>query len=122
MKRILRNIPRVTLPIWTWVILLGLTSGLLSACQTQSESLALAGPGEEEVSEGEDFLDGMVDLRNMLPIIHICGTHMVFEAGGYVLDRNGNRFNSSLEPENMMNFVAASNETLARQILARFLK
>ncbi len=66
------------------------------------------------------YLDGMVDLRNMLPIIHLCGTHMVFEAGGYVLDMNGNRFSSSLESENMMNFVAASNETLARQILARF--
>ncbi len=66
------------------------------------------------------YLDGMVDLRNLLPIIHVCGTHMVFEAGGYVLDRNGKRFNSSLEPENMMNFVAASNETLAKQILARF--
>jgi myo-inositol-1(or 4)-monophosphatase len=66
------------------------------------------------------FLDGMVDLRDMLPIIHLCGTHMVFEAGGYVLDKNGNRFNSLLDPEVMMNFVAASNETLARAILARF--
>ena len=66
------------------------------------------------------FLDGMVDLRDMLPIIHLCGTHMVFEAGGFVLDQNGNRFCEPLEPEKMMNFVAASNETLARQILARF--
>ncbi len=66
------------------------------------------------------FLDGMVDLRDMLPIIHLCGTHMVFEAGGFVLDQSGNRFHSSLEPEKMMNFVAASNETLARDILARF--
>jgi len=66
------------------------------------------------------FLDAMVDLRDMLPIIHLCGTHMVFESGGFVLDQNGNRFNSSLEPEKMMNFVAASNEALAQQILARF--
>ncbi|MFX1560327.1 MAG: inositol monophosphatase family protein [Promethearchaeota archaeon] len=65
-------------------------------------------------------LDGMVDLRDMLPIIHLCGTHMVFEAGGFVIDQNGNRFSSPLEPERMMNFVAASNEKLARQILARF--
>jgi fructose-1,6-bisphosphatase/inositol monophosphatase family enzyme len=63
------------------------------------------------------YLDGMVDLRDMLPIIHLCGTHMVFEAGGFVLGQDGNRFHSSLEPEMMMNFVAASNETLARQIL-----
>ncbi|MHA1963066.1 MAG: inositol monophosphatase family protein [Candidatus Thorarchaeota archaeon] len=66
------------------------------------------------------YLDGMVDLRDMLPIIHLCGTHMVFEAGGFVLGHNGNRFHSSLEPEKMMNFVAASNETLARQILDSF--
>ena len=65
-------------------------------------------------------LDGMVDLRDMLPIIHLCGTHMVFEAGGFVLDQNGNRYCSPLEPERMMNFVAASNESLAHQILAKF--
>ena len=62
----------------------------------------------------------MVDLRDMLPIIHLCGTHMVFEAGGFVIDQDGNRFKSILNPDRMMNFVAASNETLARQILARF--
>lgn len=66
-------------------------------------------------------LDGMVDMRNMLPIIHLCGTHMVFEAGGFVIDPNGERFNCSLEPEKMMNFVAASNEVLARQILDAFM-
>jgi fructose-1,6-bisphosphatase/inositol monophosphatase family enzyme len=66
------------------------------------------------------FIDGMVDLRNMLPIIHICGTHMVFEAGGYVLDQHGNRFCKPLEQDAKMNFVAASNENLARKILARF--
>jgi myo-inositol-1(or 4)-monophosphatase len=66
------------------------------------------------------FLDAMVDLRNMLPIIHLSGTHMVFEAGGFVLDKDGNRFQSSLEPDKMMNFVAASNEMLAREILAKF--
>ena len=66
------------------------------------------------------FLDGMVDLRNMLPIIHLSGTHMVFEAGGYVIDPNGNRFVSSLQQDEMMNFVAASNEELAKQILHKF--
>ncbi len=66
------------------------------------------------------YLDAMVDLRDMLPIIHLSGTHMVFEAGGYVLNQNGNRFCELLELDKMMNFVAASNETLARQILARF--
>ena len=66
------------------------------------------------------FLDGMVDLRDMLPIIHLCGTHMVFEAGGFVIDQSGKRFCRPLEPKIMMNFVAASNEPLARHILARF--
>lgn len=66
------------------------------------------------------FLDGMVDLRNMLPIIHLCGTHIVFEAGGYVIDADGNRYTSSLQHDEMMNFVAASNEELAKQILQEF--
>jgi len=66
-------------------------------------------------------LDAMVDLRNMLPIIHLCGTHMVFEAGGFVLDKNGERFCSSLEQDIMMNFVAASDELLAKQILDAFM-
>ncbi len=66
------------------------------------------------------FLDGMVDLRNMLPIIHLCGTHMVFEAGGYVMDPQEKRFTSSLQHDEMMNFVAASNKELARQILREF--
>ncbi|MFW9787247.1 MAG: inositol monophosphatase family protein [Candidatus Thorarchaeota archaeon] len=66
------------------------------------------------------FIDGMVDLRDMLPIIHLCGTHMVFESGGFVVDQNGGRFCAPLRPEVMMNFVAASSENLARQILAKF--
>jgi len=45
---------------------------------------------------------------------------MVFEAGGYVMGLDGKRFVSSLEPEMMMNFVAASNEELARKILNEF--
>ncbi len=64
------------------------------------------------------FLDAMVDMRNMLPIIHLCGTHMVFEAGGYVINPQGKRFSTSLDPDVMMNFVAASNEQLAKQILS----
>jgi len=67
------------------------------------------------------YLDAMVDLRNMLPIIHVSGTHMVCEAGGFVLDQNGKRFCSSLEQDVMMSFVAASNEALARQILDAFI-
>jgi myo-inositol-1(or 4)-monophosphatase len=67
------------------------------------------------------LLDGMVDLRNMLPIIHLSGIHMVFEAGGYVIDSNGMRFCSEINQNVMMNFVAASSEGLARQILRAFL-
>ena len=32
-------------------------------------------------------LDAMVDLRDILPIVHVSGTHIVFEAGGYVIDQ-----------------------------------
>jgi myo-inositol-1(or 4)-monophosphatase len=66
------------------------------------------------------ILDGMVDLRNMLPIIHLSGTHMVFEAGGYVVDSQGKRFCSEIHQSSMMNFVAASSEELAKQILRAF--
>ena len=66
------------------------------------------------------LLDGMVDMRSKLPVIHICGTHMVFEAGGFILDQRGERFCIPLEQETMMNFVAASNRELARLILETF--
>ncbi|TXT57391.1 MAG: Inositol-1-monophosphatase [Candidatus Thorarchaeota archaeon] len=62
-------------------------------------------------------LDAMVDLRNMLPIIHVSGTHMVREAGGFILSENKERFVLPLESKYMMSFVAASNEQLAQQIL-----
>jgi myo-inositol-1(or 4)-monophosphatase len=65
-------------------------------------------------------LDAMVDMRNKLPIIHICGTHMVFEAGGFVLDQRGERFRIPLGQGAIMNFVAASNKELARLILDTF--
>jgi len=45
---------------------------------------------------------------------------MVFEARGYVIGLDGKRFVSSLEPDAMMNFVAASSEELAKQILKSF--
>ncbi|MHA1958612.1 MAG: inositol monophosphatase family protein [Candidatus Thorarchaeota archaeon] len=66
-------------------------------------------------------LDGMVDMRNLLPIVHLCGIHMVFEAGGHVVGMDGYRFARSLEPDVMMSFVAASNENLAVQILENHL-
>ena len=66
------------------------------------------------------LLDAMVDMRNKLPIIHVSGTHMVFEAGGFVLDQRGEKFCSPLRQGTMMNFVAASNEELARLILDTF--
>lgn len=65
-------------------------------------------------------LDGMVDLRGLLPIVHVCGTHMVLEAGGYVVEENGSKFCLSIDPDVRMSFVAANNEILARSILAAF--
>ncbi|MBD3406431.1 MAG: hypothetical protein GF411_09995 [Candidatus Lokiarchaeota archaeon] len=61
-------------------------------------------------------LDAMVDLRDMLPIIHVSGTHMVSEAGGYILGEGGDRFVMSLDSQYMMNFIAASDESLAQSI------
>ncbi|MFW9848432.1 MAG: inositol monophosphatase family protein [Candidatus Thorarchaeota archaeon] len=65
-------------------------------------------------------LDAMIDLRNILPIIHVSGTHMVFEAGGYVLDINGNRFSQSFDMNRRMSFVAARDEKLAQKLLYEF--
>jgi myo-inositol-1(or 4)-monophosphatase len=65
-------------------------------------------------------LDAMVDLREMLPVVHVCGTHMVTEAGGYVLEQSGERLCLPLDLNRRMSFVAASDETLARDILRAF--
>jgi len=65
-------------------------------------------------------LDAMVDLRDILPIVHVSGTHMVFEAGGFVVDRMGDRLNLPIKLEQRMSFVAASNEKTARGILNMF--
>jgi fructose-1,6-bisphosphatase/inositol monophosphatase family enzyme len=65
-------------------------------------------------------LDGMADLRGLLPIVHVCGTHVVFEAGGFVLEEGGERFSLPIEPDVRMSFVAANNEKLARDILNAF--
>ncbi len=65
-------------------------------------------------------LDAMVDLRNILPIVHVSGTHMVFEAGGFVVDHKGGRLNLTIDLEQRMSFVAASNENTARGILNLF--
>jgi myo-inositol-1(or 4)-monophosphatase len=65
-------------------------------------------------------LDAMVDLRDILPIVHVCGTHMVFEAGGFVIDQMGDRLNLPVKLEQRMSFIAASNEKAAKGILRLF--
>ena len=65
-------------------------------------------------------LDAMVDLRDMLPIVHVCGTHMVLEAGGVVLDKNGSHFTVPIDMDSKMSFVAASTNELAKEILTAF--
>ncbi len=65
-------------------------------------------------------LDAMIDLRGQLPIVHVCGTHMVVEGGGYVLHESGERFHLPIEPDVRMSFVAASSEGLARYLLSAF--
>ncbi|MFQ5832182.1 MAG: inositol monophosphatase family protein [Candidatus Thorarchaeota archaeon] len=65
-------------------------------------------------------LDAMVDLRDDLPIVHVSGTHMVFEAGGFVVDHEGNRLNLPIDLNQRMSFVAASNEKTAMDIFRWF--
>ena len=66
------------------------------------------------------MLDAMVDLRDVLAVIHVSGAHMVFESGAVMLDRNGGRFLLPIDMSRKMSFVAAGTEELARAILARF--
>jgi myo-inositol-1(or 4)-monophosphatase len=66
-------------------------------------------------------LNAMVDLRGMLPIVHVSGTHMVFEAGGFVMGKDGRRLNLPIVADQMMSFVAASDETTANGILGLFM-
>jgi myo-inositol-1(or 4)-monophosphatase len=65
-------------------------------------------------------LDAMIDLRRILPIVHVSGTHMVLEAGGYVLEESGTRFNLPIDSKNRMSFIAAGTEELAKQFLSLF--
>ncbi|MGQ4871018.1 MAG: inositol monophosphatase family protein [Candidatus Thorarchaeota archaeon] len=66
-------------------------------------------------------LDAMVDLRNMLPIVHVMGTHMVTEAGGVVIGQDGRPLDLPIDMRYRMSFVAASNQRLARELLGLFI-
>ena len=63
----------------------------------------------------------MVDMRGVLPIVHLSGTHMVFEAGGYVIDNNGNRLCLPIDIDSRMVFIAAADERLATAIYEIFM-
>ncbi|MHA1960839.1 MAG: inositol monophosphatase family protein [Candidatus Thorarchaeota archaeon] len=65
-------------------------------------------------------LDGMIDLRDILPIVHASGTHMVLEAGGCVLDSRGEALILPLEINQTMSFVAAGSPPLARSLVDLF--
>lgn len=65
-------------------------------------------------------LDAMIDLRGILPIVHVSGTHMVFEAGGYVVNSEGTKFCQSFDMNTRMSFIAARDESLARNLLESF--
>jgi myo-inositol-1(or 4)-monophosphatase len=67
-------------------------------------------------------IDAMIDLREILPIVHVSGTHMVQEAGGTVLDANGQRFVQSLNMDLRMNFIAAGTAELAHALSNIFRK
>lgn len=79
-------------------------SNLLDLCWTASGSL-----------------EAMVDMRGVLPIVHLSGTHMVFEAGGYVIDNNGNRLCLPIDIDSRMVFIAAADERLATAIYEIFM-
>jgi len=65
-------------------------------------------------------LEAMVDLRNILPVVHVSGTHMVLEAGGVVIDESGKSFEIPLDLDYRMSFIAANTKELAEAILKGF--
>ncbi|MGY5876045.1 MAG: inositol monophosphatase family protein [Candidatus Thorarchaeota archaeon] len=65
-------------------------------------------------------LDAMIDLRGILPLVHVSGTHMVFEAGGFVANRTGERFALPMDLSHRMSFIAAGTESMARKLAAYF--
>ena len=67
-------------------------------------------------------LDAMADLRRILPIVHVSGTHMVVEGGGYVADMLGKRLRLPIDMQQRMAFVAASSKDLALEVVRLFLK
>jgi len=67
-------------------------------------------------------LDAMADLRRVLPIVHVSGTHMVVEGQGYVVDMLGERLRLPIDMQQRMAFVAASSKDLALEVVRLFLK
>lgn len=65
-------------------------------------------------------LDAMIDMRGLLPIIHVMGTHIVQEAGGFVMGADGEELNLPLDTDYRMSFIAASSERLAGELLRHF--
>jgi fructose-1,6-bisphosphatase/inositol monophosphatase family enzyme len=65
-------------------------------------------------------LEAMVDMRNILPVVHVSGTHMVLEAGGVVIDEFGDSFEIPLDLDHRMSFIAANTMDLADTILRGF--
>ena len=62
MKLIERRFTGGITPAFTWIVLLGLISGFLSACQPPAGSLALAGPVEQVADESGESLEPDLDI------------------------------------------------------------
>lgn len=54
--------PGVRVPTYTWLIILGVIAGMVSACQAQVDSIAMAGIGEQDVTEGEESIGADLEI------------------------------------------------------------
>lgn len=62
--------------------------------------------------------DAFVDLRGKLRVTDIAAATLVIEeAGGIVIDENGNALNARLDPNSRVAFIAAGNRIIAKKIL-----
>jgi len=62
--------------------------------------------------------DAFVDVRGKLRVTDVAAaTLIVEEAGGIVIDANGNPLDSKLDPNSRVSFIAAGNTTIAKKLL-----
>ncbi|MEA2070896.1 MAG: inositol monophosphatase family protein [Asgard group archaeon] len=65
-------------------------------------------------------IDGMLDIRDKLSIIHTPGLFIGQESGATILDPFNDKFNPLLQADEAMNYIVCGEKSLAQEILRLF--